>query len=285
MTRPWTGRLIDWAVISDLEPVCAVLDFSDEFSANHAGRGVYYSHDECRFNIRLQAKREAAVHDVAVVGMNSGEADVSSQQPPKRARIDGRHLRSERTKQLIMEAFLALLRESPSMPTAAQIAERAGYSVRSIFERFADLNALRVAAVDYQLAHAAALAPPRHLDGDRQTRIKSQVETRAGTCERGVALWRALLFNVDENDALKARVKLARDRTIERMELLYRRELSVLSPIERRNLLIALEAITDIESWARLRDMYGLSFAEGCAAWIRTIDRILPPTPQDTPPS
>ena len=206
---------------------------------------------------------------------------------PKAVRMDGRRLRSERTKQLIIEAYLDLLRENPSvpMPTALEIAKRAGYSVRSVFERFPDLHALRVAAADYSLAHAAALAPARDIDGDRATRIRSQVETRAGTCERGVALWRALLFNVDENYALKARVKLARDRTIERMEIMYRRELSVLSPIERRNLLIALEAITDIESWARLRDMYGLSFAEGCEAWIRTIDRILPPTPQDTRPS
>ena len=78
------------------------------------------------------------------------------------------------------------------MPTAAQIAERAGYSVRSIFERFPDLNKLRAAAADYSLAQAAALAPPRNIDGDRPTRIKSQVETRAGTCERGVALWRVL---------------------------------------------------------------------------------------------
>ncbi|MBL6614589.1 MAG: TetR/AcrR family transcriptional regulator, partial [Reyranella sp.] len=45
------------------------------------------------------------------------------------ARIDGRRLRSERTKQLIIEAYLALLRENPvaPMPTAARIAERAGY--------------------------------------------------------------------------------------------------------------------------------------------------------------
>ncbi|KAF0104871.1 MAG: Uncharacterized protein FD144_1024 [Rhodospirillaceae bacterium] len=205
----------------------------------------------------------------------------------KPIRMDGRRLRSERTKQLIIEAYLDLIRENPSvpMPTAAEIAARAGYSVRSIFERFPDLHTLRVAAADYSLAHAAALAPARNVDGDRATRIRSQVETRAGTCERGIALWRALLFNVDENDALKARVRLARDRTIERMELMYRPELSTLSPIERRNLLIALEAVTDIESWARMRDMHGLSFAESCDVWIRAIDRILPPTPQDTAPS
>lgn len=210
----------------------------------------------------------------------------SSEHPPAasgKVKVDGRRLRSERTKQLIIEAYLAIIRETPEtpVPTAADIAARAGYSVRSIFERFPDLHTLRVAAADYALAHAAALAPARHVDGDRATRIRSHVETRAGTCERGVSLWRAILFNVDENDDLKVRIKVARDRTIERMELMYRPELDLLGPVERRNTLVALELITDIESWARLREMYGLSFAEGCAAWIAAIDRILPKTPED----
>ena len=197
------------------------------------------------------------------------------------ARIDGRRLRSERTKQLIIEAYLALLRENPltPMPTAARIAERAGYSVRSIFERFPDLNKLRAAAADYQLAQAAALAPPRNIDGDRQSRIKSQVETRAGTCERGVALWRVLIFSVDQDEELKPRIRTARERTIERMEIMYRPELSTLPERDRRHLLIALEAITDIESWARMRELYGLSFEDACAVWIRAIDRMLPATP------
>ena len=178
-----------------------------------------------------------------------------------------------------MEAFLVLLRESPAMPTAAQIAERAGYSVRSIFERFADLSALRVAAVDYQLAHAAALAPPRHVDGDRQTRIKSQVETRAGTCERGVALWRVFLYTIDESEELKLRLRIARQRTIDRFEIMYRPELSTLGDVERKHLLIVLETLTDMESWARLREFFGLSFEDACAVWIRAIDRLLPATP------
>lgn len=197
------------------------------------------------------------------------------------ARIDGRRLRSERTKQLIIEAYLALLRENPMtpMPTAARIAEKAGYSVRSIFERFPDLNKLRAAAADYQLAQAAALAPPRNVDGDRQTRIKSQVETRAGTCERGVALWRVLLFSADQDEELKPRIRLARERAMERMEVMYRTELSTLPERERKHMLIALEAITDIESWARMRELYGLTFDEACGVWIRAVDRILPPTP------
>lgn len=212
---------------------------------------------------------------------------MSSSESPDRlgpARIDGRRLRSERTRQLIIEAYLALIRENPStpMPTAQEIAARAGYSVRSVFERFPDLHTLRVAAADYGLAHAAALAPARDIDGDRAIRIRSQVETRAGTCERGVALWRALIYNIDENDALTVRIKIARERTIDRMRLMYRHELATLPELEQRNLLIALEAMTDIESWARMRESYGLSYAESCAVWIRAIDRVLPPTPAKT---
>ena len=271
--------MTDWAVISDHEQTTLFASFLDEFSANRVRRGVYYSHEECRFNGRWYTEQDPAVHANTATDMNSGEADLSSRQPAKRARIDGRHLRSERTKQLIMEAFLALLRESPMMPTAAQIAERAGYSVRSIFERFADLNALRIAAVDYQLAHAAALAPPRHVDGDRQTRIKSQVETRAGTCERGVALWRVFLYTVEESEELKIRFRIARQRTIDRLEIMYRPELSTLGDVERKHLLIALEALTDMESWARMREFFDLSIEDACDVWIRGIDRMLPPTP------
>ena len=159
------------------------------------------------------------------------------------------------------------------------IAERAGYSVRSIFERFPDLIALRVAATDYALAQALALAPARQVDGDRQTRVKSQVETRAFTCERGIALWRVLLGTEDESGELAIRIKRARETAVTRMELMYKPELATLAPEERQQTLIALEAITDIESWARMREMHGLSFEEACTVWINAIDRMLPPTP------
>ena len=200
----------------------------------------------------------------------------------KPGRIDGRRLRSERTKQLIIEAFLSLLRDNPVMPTAVQIAERAGYSVRSIFERFPDLVALRIAATDYALAQAAALAPARHINADRATRIRSQVETRAGTCERGVALWRVLLNSEDESGEVALRIGRARDNTVARLELMYAPELSRLSETGRNEMLIALEALTDHESWARMREMFELSFEEACSVWITAIDRLLPPTPANS---
>lgn len=167
------------------------------------------------------------------------------------------------------------------MPTAARIARRAGCSVRSVFERFPDLSKLRIAAADYGLAQAAALAPIRNVDADRETRIRSQVETRAGTCERGVALWRVLVNGAGEDPELREKARLGRERTLERIELMYRPELDSLAQPQRLQLVIALESLTDYESWWRLRNVHGLSYEQACALWRRLIDRMLPPTPGD----
>ena len=202
---------------------------------------------------------------------------------PRTARIDGRRLRSERTKQLIIEAYLALAREmSPRVPTAAEIAEKAGYSVRSVFERFPDIRALQVAAVDYSLAQLAALAPPRGADGDRRTRIESHVRTRGQTCESWLPLWRSLIVNQGDSPELKARIRDARDRATARMELMFAPELELMHLGERRPILIALEALTDVESWARMRELFDLSIDEACLVWVQAIDRLLPADPGGT---
>jgi AcrR family transcriptional regulator len=192
---------------------------------------------------------------------------------------DGRRLRSERTRQAIMDAYIELLRESPEIPTAAQIAARAGISTRSIFERFVDLQGLSLATVDYAFAMGEAQAVARNVDGDRPTRVHSHVQTRASTCERWLPVWRVVVANQGRLEDLRDRVTFIRRAIVKRMELMYRPELEMLSAEERRDLLIALESLIDFESWGRMRELHGLSFDEACSVWIRTIDRMLPPTP------
>lgn len=194
-------------------------------------------------------------------------------------RIDGRRLRSARTKQLIVEAYLALLRESPEIPTAAMIAERAGYSVRSVFERFQDLHALRVAATDYAFTQGTAQAVPREVMGDRASRIRSHVETRSWICEEWLPLWRALVSNQGESVELKVRIAQVRQAVLRRIELMYDEELSVLADVERLQTVLAIDSLVDFESWGRMRDVSGLSIEEGRQVWIMSIDRLLPPTP------
>ena len=81
--------------------------------------------------------------------MQGNDQGAAARPRPRPARIDGRRQRSLRTRQAIIEAYLGLLRENPQRPTGAQIAERAGCSIRSIFERFTDLDQLALAAIDH----------------------------------------------------------------------------------------------------------------------------------------
>lgn len=202
-------------------------------------------------------------------------SEVSVQAQP----VDGRRLRSARTRQLIIEAYLALLLENPQIPTAASIAQRAGYSVRSIFERFPDLHALRVAATDEALLKASAQVAAQATVGSRHDRLKTHVEARGRVCEEWLPLWRALNANQGDSADLKARIRLIREMVIRRIEEMYASELSNVDEREGRQTVVAIDALVDFESWARMREQFGLSFEDACGVWMRAIDRLLPPTP------
>jgi hypothetical protein len=75
------------------------------------------------------------------------------------------------------------------------------------------------------------------------------------------------------------RLALVRDAIWKRLEIMYKPELAGLDEGRRRHMLIALEAITDFESWGRMREDNGLSVEQACAVWIKVIDELLPPTP------
>jgi AcrR family transcriptional regulator len=205
------------------------------------------------------------------VSFHEESASTSSRAP----KIDGRRLRSERTRLAIIEAYRELLRRNSVMPTAVQIAAQAGCSVRSVFERFSDLDALSLATADYAIVQGQAEAVARHVDGDRPTRIRSHVETRARACEKWLPLWR-IITNQDQVAELRTRVVLVRLANIERMKLMYRRELSSLPEAAADELLIALAVLTSFESWDQMRHCHGLSMEAGQGVWRSAIDRMLP---------
>ena len=157
------------------------------------------------------------------------------------------------------------------MPTAAQLADEAGCSVRSIFERFSDLNALSLATADYAIAKGQAEAVPRDVDGDRSTRIRSHVETRALACEKWLPLWR-IIVGLDQVAEMRTRVDLVRLANIERMKLMYRLELSLLPEPARDQLLIALAMLISFESWDQMRHSFGLS-TEAAQSGVAVRDR------------
>jgi AcrR family transcriptional regulator len=199
--------------------------------------------------------------------------------PRKLHRPDGRRRRALRTRQAIIEAYLSLLGDNPQVPTAMQIAQRAGCSTRSVFERFADLPTLVLAVIDHVIGLGLSTPVGDKAEADRRTRLKFQVETRAAICEAWQPLWRVLLRRGDQVDAVKVRIEQVRTAIAARLELMYAPELGTLSQTDRRHILIGLEALTDFEAWAQMRERHGLSVEAATNVWIALIDRILPPTP------
>jgi AcrR family transcriptional regulator len=195
---------------------------------------------------------------------------------PKHRQNDGRLRRSERTRQALIKAYLDLLGEKQQPPTAPEIARRAGCSIRSVFQHFSGLLTLSLAAADYAFAQALAQAAVPNVDADLHTRLKVQVETRAAICEQWLPLWRALLRYQSESEELTIRIKRIRAAMVARLELVYGPELSTLPEAERSQLLVALDILTDFESWGRLREGHGLSIEAARDIWINAIGRMLP---------
>ena len=97
---------------------------------------------------------------------------------------DGRRLRSERSRQAIIDAGLALIEEGVLVPTAQLISERAGVGIRSFFRHFSDMENL-FATVD---AEAREATEALFIGGDRhgtlEERIQHAIERHADGYEK-----------------------------------------------------------------------------------------------------
>ena len=93
--------------------------------------------------------------------------------------VDGRTRRRTRNRTAVISALLAMIREGDLHPGAAEIAERAGVSHRSIFRYFDDLDDLVRTAIDQAFQDAAPLsAVPDIGHGSLSERIERFVDAR-----------------------------------------------------------------------------------------------------------
>ena len=97
--------------------------------------------------------------------------------------VDGRRLRSERSRLAIVEAALALQNEGTLVPTAQQIADRAGVGIRSFFRHFEDMETLFEAADSHIRGSYEALFLGGDRSGTLEDRIDHAVERHAAAYE------------------------------------------------------------------------------------------------------
>jgi len=100
-----------------------------------------------------------------------GSVQVQSGITPADAKLDGRLLRSERSRQLIIAAMIELIGEGNLIPTAQQVAERADVGIRSVFRHFDDMDSI------FETTNALMLevTKPLFVGGDRSGAIEVRI--------------------------------------------------------------------------------------------------------------
>jgi AcrR family transcriptional regulator len=176
---------------------------------------------------------------------------------------------------------LELIAEGDLRPPAPRIAERAGVSLRSVFQHFRDLEGLFAVAAERQLERIVELARPLPADGPLPSRLAAFVEQRTRIFEAITPVRRASLVQ----EPFSVQAVASRDRIL----ALARAELERTFAIElaaagraRTELLHALDAASSWQVWESLRNHQGLPEARARKVLHRLLAALLEPQPRRT---
>jgi TetR/AcrR family transcriptional regulator, regulator of autoinduction and epiphytic fitness len=188
---------------------------------------------------------------------------------------DGRTIRAERTRGALVEALLALLNEGRLRPTAAEIAERAGVSERSVFQHFPDREALLEAVAREQYQRVVPTIRPVDASMSLSERIDELVVQRCTTFEGAAGVRRAALLMEPHSDVVAGWLTSVRRAGAAEVERVFRRELEATPADEREPLRAALVAACAWGTFEALRFHQGLSVGRTRGAMRTMVARLL----------
>ena len=192
----------------------------------------------------------------------------ASPRPPQR--IDGRTARSERTRNAIVEANLALILEGDLRPTADRIAKQAGVSLRALWSHFADMEALFAASGQRILEQRDAAYEPIPTDLPLQSRIDAYCHQRARMLEQIAPVAKAASLKEPFSPALQSYRRVHVERVHSELKILFAREIG-----DDTALLTALTATSMWPTWGTMRDAMDLDPEAARIALTRTITALL----------
>jgi AcrR family transcriptional regulator len=173
--------------------------------------------------------------------------------------VDGRSARAARTRDAVVDAYLELLEEGDAHPTARSIAARAGVSVRSVYVRFDDLDAVVVSAAQRQWDRVLAIATPLTTTGARTKRVEAFVAQRCDVLELIAPVRRVAEAQEADTPALASMLRWARDAARDELARVFAVEFEALPRAARTRLLDALEIAAGTTTWEALRRHRGRS--------------------------
>jgi TetR/AcrR family transcriptional regulator, regulator of autoinduction and epiphytic fitness len=166
---------------------------------------------------------------------------------------DGRSARAHRSRRAIVDAMRALHAEGDLRPTAPRVAERAGVSVRTVWQQFADMETVLVEANRRDDEIMRELVEPVDPDQPLATRVALFTGQRARILEQMTPSWRAARIH----EPFSAELARSKVRTVAKakvhLERAFAPELEKLAGTKRELLVAGLHAISIWSFWESLR--------------------------------
>ena len=170
-----------------------------------------------------------------------------------------------------MDALLELIDEGDLRPPAPRIADRAGVSLRSVFQHFRDLEGLFAYATDRQLERIGALVRPLPTTGPLDDRLDAFIDQRAKIYEAVTPVRRAALAQ----EPFSPHAVVARDRLLAVARAELERTFGLELAEAPSDLLEALDAAASWQVWEALRNHQGLDVDEARKVLRRLLRSLL----------
>lgn len=187
---------------------------------------------------------------------------------------DGRRARRHRSRDLAVDALLDLLDEGVPRPTAQQVAERSGVSLRSIFRIFDDVDSLHSEAAARQFErnrHLYVDVPPT---GPLDRRIKAMVEMHERLYSTVAPVRRAAKRAASASPGLAASLELAHKWLRAEVDRAFGPELTQLDAPATT---AAVELLLSFEAWDHLASVQELGVTARRSAVIGAVTTLLAP--------
>ncbi|MGB1917624.1 MAG: TetR/AcrR family transcriptional regulator, partial [Luminiphilus sp.] len=162
---------------------------------------------------------------------------------------DGRRQRSERSQTAIIEAALSLMDEGTLVPTAQQIADRAGVGIRSFFRHFADMDTLWAFADDMLISSYEALFEVEDRTGALSDRVARAIDLYGSAFDKLRPIILCTHAQLWRSPKLRENYGWHQKRLRKELEL-WLPEVAAL-PRDRRE---AVHAVASFSMWHRLRE-------------------------------
>ena len=171
---------------------------------------------------------------------------------------DGRSARSQRTRNAVVDALLELNREGNLRPTAKEIAERAGVSLRSVYVHFDDLEDLFLAAAKRHVELISGMLVEVPDTGPLRSRAETMVRMRSRIWEEVGNILRAAALQEPFSPTLARWLAGGRKITSRDTERIFANELEPLTLEDRVRRLAVVNALASHPVWDQMRRVSGL---------------------------